>query len=125
VEQKLREHCVCGGYFNPEKTMFICDNTACKVWLHRDCLVEDILSKTYSRLVEGDNGTPDRKTNGIARTNGKKGKGKPRYKGVFEARIKEDGDEAPKAIIKDLRPSADPKTWEEAIQCPKCSTELQ
>jgi hypothetical protein len=24
-----------------------------------------------------------------------------------------------------LRPGADPKTWEEAIKCPKCSTELQ
>jgi hypothetical protein len=105
--------------------MFICDNTACKVWLHKECLIEDILTKTYSRLVEGDNGTPDTKTNGIARTNGKKTKGKSRYKGLFSARIKEEGDLAPKAVVTDHRPGADPKTWEEAIKCPKCLTELQ
>jgi hypothetical protein len=77
-------------------------------------------------LVEGENGTPDAKPNGIARTNGKKTKiGKNRSKGLFTASVKDDGDSAPKAIIKDLRPGADPKTWEEAIKCPKCSTELQ
>ena len=105
--------------------MFICDNTACKVWLHRECLTEDILAKTYSRLIEGENSTLDTKTNGIARTNGKKTKGKNKYKGLFTARIKDDGDSAPKAVITDLRPGADPRTWEDAIKCPKCSTELQ
>lgn len=105
--------------------MFICDNTECKVWLHKECIIDDILSKTYSRLIEGESGTPDTKPNGIARTNGKKTKGKNRHKGLFTATIKDDGDGAPIAIIKDLRPGADPKTWEEAIKCPKCSTELQ
>jgi len=123
---KLREHCICGGYFNPEKTMFICDNSSCKVWLHKECLIEDILAKTYSRLIEGQDDTLDGKTNGIARTNGKKIKGnKRRYKGLFTAKIKEEGEAQPKAVITDLRPGADPKTWEEAIKCPKCSTELQ
>lgn len=102
--------------------MFICDNTDCKVWLHKECLIEDILAKTYSRLVEGEDGT---QTNGIARTNGKKAKGKYKYKGLFTATIKEEGEAPPVAIIKDLRPGADPKTWEEPIKCPKCSTELQ
>jgi hypothetical protein len=106
--------------------MFICDNSSCKVWLHKECLIEDILAKTYSRLIEGEDDTPDGKTNGIARTNGKKSKGnKRRYKGLFTAKIKEEGEAQPKAVINDSRPGADPKTWEEAIKCPKCSTELQ
>jgi hypothetical protein len=105
--------------------MFICDNSSCKVWLHKECLIEDILAKTYSRLVEGETGTPDAKTNGIARTNGKKSKGKNRYKGLFTAKIKEEGEAQPKAVVTDLRLGADPKTWEEPIKCPKCSTELQ
>jgi len=101
--------------------MYICDNPSCKIWLHKECLVDDVASKTYDKLM-GDDATE--KTNGVARaTNGKKSKAK-RYKGIVSVTIKEEGDEKPKAIITDLRPGADPKTWEEPLNCPKCDTEL-
>lgn len=101
--------------------MFICDNSNCKVWLHKECLEEEILAKTYTRLVEGENGS---QTNGVARSNGKKTKSKPKYKGLFSARIQEIGDQPPVAVISDLRSGSDKKSWEESIKCPKCATEL-
>lgn len=103
--QKLREHCVCNGYFNPEIPMYICDNATCKVWLHDECLIDDVLTRTYKRLVEDD-------SNGVAKS--KKGKATvKRYKGVFKAKISQDGDAPPKVTITDLRPSAPTKSWDE------------
>lgn len=102
--------------------MYICDNPTCKIWLHKECLEEDVLAKTYTHLIEdGD----DTSTNGIARPNGKKSKTKSRYKGLFKSTIKDHGDAQPKVSLTDLRPGADPRTWEEVIKCPKCQTELQ
>jgi len=102
--------------------MYICDNPACKVWLHDECLVDDILSKTYKRLVEDVETTG---TNGVGKVNSRKGKAGKKYKGIFKATITQDGDQPPKAVITDLRPKAPQKTWEEPIACPKCSATLQ
>jgi hypothetical protein len=32
--------------------MMVCENEACKMWMHEECLIDDILTKTYKRLVE-------------------------------------------------------------------------
>ncbi|TVY84989.1 hypothetical protein LSUE1_G000347 [Lachnellula suecica] len=116
---KIREHCVCKGHFNPEVSMFICDNPTCKIWLHKACLIDDILKKTYEKLAAND---PE--INGTAKPNGKpRVKSKP-YEGKFSARIKDVEDSAPMIIIKDLRPGKESKEWEEEIFCPKCDTVL-
>lgn len=117
--QPLRKHCICNGYFNPEVTMYICDNPACKIWIHDNHLIDDILTKTFERVVLGDS-----KTNGATKPSAKKGKTPP-YKGAFKATIKEIADSPPMAHITDLRPGADPKAWDEAISCPKCDTPYQ
>lgn len=115
----LRKHCICDGYFNPDVAMYICDNPTCRTWLHKECLLDSILSKVYKAEV-----TEGAGTNGVAKPNGKRPKAKP-YKGIFSAVIKEEADVPPMAFITDLRPNADPKTWSESIACPKCDTVLQ
>ncbi|PVH88401.1 hypothetical protein DL98DRAFT_197592 [Cadophora sp. DSE1049] len=114
---QLRKHCLCGGYFNPEVTMYICDNQACKVWFHENHLIDDYLIKTYKRVVgEG--------TNGVAKSTNKKAK-TPLYKGTLKATIQEDSDGIPMVAVTDLRPGADPETWKERILCPKCETPFE
>lgn len=48
----LRRHCICHGYYNPDKTMYKCPNEDCGMWNHEECLIDAILDKTYKRLVE-------------------------------------------------------------------------
>ncbi|KAH8676833.1 hypothetical protein BGZ60DRAFT_267120 [Tricladium varicosporioides] len=116
---KIREHCICKGHFNPEVPMYICDNPQCNVWLHKPCLVDDILFKTYKKE------TPN-STNGVSRANSTKGKGKSKpYKNKFSADIEEERDGVPPMfLIKDLRPGHE-REWRERISCPSCDTELE
>ena len=48
----IREHCICHKYYNPDKTMYKCPHEDCGMWNHEECLVDEILDKTYRRLVE-------------------------------------------------------------------------
>ncbi|KAH7417119.1 hypothetical protein BKA64DRAFT_636499 [Cadophora sp. MPI-SDFR-AT-0126] len=114
---QLRKHCLCSGYFNPEVTMYICDNPACKVWFHENHLIDDYLIKTYKRVV-GDG------TNGVAKSTNKKAK-TPLYKGTLKATIQEDSDGIPRIVVTDLRPGSDPATWTERVLCPKCETPFE
>jgi hypothetical protein len=102
--------------------MFICDNPSCKIWLHKTCLIDDILKKTDKKLVG-----IEPETNGTAMSNGKPGRpGKNRtFEGKFSAKIKDLGDGPPTIVIKDLRPGQKSREWEEGIPCPKCDTVLQ
>ncbi|KAH8814983.1 hypothetical protein F5884DRAFT_158949 [Xylogone sp. PMI_703] len=50
----IKTHCICNGHSNPDSMMFVCDNDTCKIWLHPECLIDDILTKTYKKLVEGE-----------------------------------------------------------------------
>lgn len=49
---QIRMHCICRGYYNPDKTMYKCENNGCGMWNHEECLVAAVLEKTYKRLVE-------------------------------------------------------------------------
>lgn len=101
--------------------MEICDNPDCKVWLHEECLIDDVLRKTYERLVK-DSVDNDLSANGTLKLNGKKSKAP--YKGFFSAKIDaEDGHTS--VTIKDLRPNADPETWVESLSCLKCGVKLE
>jgi hypothetical protein len=106
--------------------MMICDNEDCKLWLHQECLIDDILTKTYERLVKDSEEAPD--TNGIARTNGKKGKSSRKiWKGLFEAKFTDSGEaEHTEVIITDLRNKTNgAKIWTERVACLKCGTVLE
>jgi len=48
----IRQHCICHKYYNPDKTMYKCPHDGCGTWNHEECLIEAILDKTYTRLVE-------------------------------------------------------------------------
>ncbi|KAL2064946.1 hypothetical protein VTL71DRAFT_4086 [Oculimacula yallundae] len=115
---QLREHCLCNGYFNPEVPMYICDNSACKIWFHENHLIDDYLTKTYEREVGND------VTNGAGKPAGKKSKS-PIYKTTFKAIMQENGDGSPKIVVTDLRKGAEPHMWEESLKCPKCDTPFE
>jgi hypothetical protein len=102
--------------------MEICDNPSCKVWLHEECLIDDILTKTYQRLVNNSVET-EVSTNGTSKANGKKSKGKP-YKGLFSAKIDAENGHT-SVTIKDLRPIAKPQSWVESVACLKCGSVLE
>jgi hypothetical protein len=102
--------------------MEICDNPSCKVWLHEECLIDNILTKTYQRLVKNTADT-EPSTNGTSKTNGKKSKAKP-YKGIFSAKIDAENGHT-SVIIKDLRPNANPQSWVESVACLKCGSVLE
>jgi len=42
--------CVCNTPANPDKKLLGCTDEACKKWMHEQCVLDDILKKTYSRL---------------------------------------------------------------------------
>ncbi|KAH8602536.1 hypothetical protein B0O99DRAFT_679531 [Bisporella sp. PMI_857] len=114
---QIREHCICNGHFNPEVAMEICDNPSCKVWLHEECIIDDVLTKTYNRLQE--NG----ETNGTSKP-GRKSKGKI-WKGKFSAKIKANGSSTTVEIT-DLRKDVIAlQPWEERIACLKCGSLLE
>jgi hypothetical protein len=123
IMQKIREHCVCGGHFNPDIPMDICENPDCKVWLHEQCIIDDVLEKTYAK----ENGTStEAETNGDSlKTSGKKGKtGSKPWTSKFTAKVNGD-DQPPTITITDLRSESEgPKSWTEAVECLKCKTPL-
>lgn len=105
--------------------MEICESPDCKVWLHEECIIDDVLTKVYKRLVE-DNSSAEPESNG-AKTNGKKPKANRKiWEGKFEGKIIPPADESDKTTITitDLRPDGD-GTWSERIPCPKCGTLLE
>jgi hypothetical protein len=102
--------------------MEICDNTSCQVWMHRECIFDDVLTKTYKRLVK-DSDSAEPGTNGASKPNGKKSKAKI-WKGIFQAKIKVEEDDHTLVEITDLRDGGlDP--WTEPVECLKCGTKLK
>jgi hypothetical protein len=35
---EIRRHCVCNGYYNPDRTMLKCPDPNCAIWNHQECL---------------------------------------------------------------------------------------
>jgi hypothetical protein len=117
---------VCGGHFNPEVAMEICENPSCKVWLHEQCIIDDALTKAYKRIVE-DSSSAEPDTNGAAsKTNGKRAKpSRKLWEGKFKGKLHPgDDSHATTITITDLRPDGQ-GTWSERIPCPKCGTLLE
>lgn len=104
--------------------MYICDNPNCNLWLHKQCLIDASLKKTYEKLVG-----KETETNGTAKANGKLGRPakKPAaaWVGKFSARIKDSEDGPPTIVIKDLRAGQASREWEEGIPCLECGEILQ
>ncbi|PBP22668.1 hypothetical protein BUE80_DR006601 [Diplocarpon rosae] len=104
----LKQRCTCNGYYNPDVDMMICDNPQCKIYFHRNHLVDDILKKVYDREIGEAKGNP-----------AGKGKGRILWKGKFKATIEYPDVGTPEAVIDDLRPDKK-RTWNEPILCPVC-----
>ncbi|KAF8245905.1 BAH-domain-containing protein, partial [Wilcoxina mikolae CBS 423.85] len=45
----IRQHCRCHKYYNPDHLMVGCPNTKCKIWLHEQCILDDIKRKVLER----------------------------------------------------------------------------
>ncbi|KAI9835208.1 MAG: hypothetical protein M1819_002578 [Sarea resinae] len=59
LSQKLssvRRHCICKGYYNPDKMLIGCPNPDCKKWLHKECILADARKRSYDRLVKSEAG---------------------------------------------------------------------
>lgn len=102
----------------------ICDNSECKFWMHEECLIDHILTKTYERAVE--DGSDEADTNGGAAE--KRNFGRKIRRGKFEATIHtEDSAEGSHATvtITDTRiNSKGPKSRTERVACLRCGSLL-
>jgi hypothetical protein len=124
--------------------MIGCNNPNCKKWLHEECIVEDVLRKTYQRLVLKEEVTEAISPPNVKSSSGANGTKNP-WDGLFRAKIK-NKDKIATAIITDLREEDDengeeskedtsvddeqdnekhPKTWKEDIRCLVCHEKIQ
>ncbi|KAI9802212.1 MAG: hypothetical protein M1825_002933 [Sarcosagium campestre] len=135
--QDLTTYCVCRKFHNPDTELIRCSNPHCTMWLHRDCILDDVLAKTHKRITSG---SPDPALDTPGKDNdtrpgSESGDGAPPWKNLFSARLEfrnESGDaeSKPKVLISDLRGESDfddssgigkgLKTWEEDIVCLQC-----
>lgn len=107
--------------------MMVCDNEACKLWMHEECLIDDILTKTHERLVE--DGCEKAETNGASNSAAKSGKPRRKiWEGEFDAKFHtvDTGSGSQSTVtITDLRDNPEgPKPWTERIACFKCESLL-
>jgi hypothetical protein len=122
-------YCICKHYYNPDKLMVSCPNTACNKWLHADCLVDGILTEKCKPLNEAKTGEAERMF--IEKRKTKKRKivlVKKPYEGVFSAEIiGGEGTDPPQVQITDLRIDVEhaSRKWTEAIVCPECSMKIE
>ncbi|KAI9769343.1 MAG: hypothetical protein M1840_004044 [Geoglossum simile] len=98
---KVREHCICRRSHNPDSLMIGCNNPDCKKWLHEECIAEDVLRKTYQRLVLKEEVTEATVPPNVRSSSGANGTKNP-WDGLFQAKIK-NKDKIARAIIADLR----------------------
>ncbi|EHL03588.1 hypothetical protein M7I_0229 [Glarea lozoyensis 74030] len=76
----IREHCICKGHYNPDVPMYICDNAECKIWLHKQCLIDHTLTKEFEKINLASGSTSNSK--------GRSTKTKP-YAGVLSGKPEE------------------------------------
>lgn len=122
----LPVYCLCNGHYNPDVREYehICDNKACQILYHPQCLVEDALAKKYYEEYP-QNGTGPR-ANGAKPKDKKKKGGKSKekiYSKTFNGQLVHDHDEQTPPMIKitDMR-SNPPTEILQRVTCPKCST---
>lgn len=75
---ELRKHCRCLQPHNPDRTMFQCKRSDCLTWNHDECLIEDILDRTW--LIYEKEGTLDLIENGNAKGGDHEGGASLRHK---------------------------------------------
>jgi hypothetical protein len=105
--------------------MMMCDNEECKVWMHEECLIDDILTKTYEKVVEECSEEAD--THVAVKPTSKKGKSeRRRWKGKLNAKFytddTADSSNTRVTITHRRSNSKGPKTWIERVACLKCGS---
>lgn len=131
--QEIRKHCACGSFYNPDRTLIGCSNESCKVWMHEECVVYDVLGKVYARLVPEDASsaksavTTNEASGKTSKSSAKRVskaatvslKKRP-WEGKFTASIDtQKAGVAGKVTVTDER-GQDPETWTETVLCLKC-----
>ena len=119
-----------------------CSNEDCKIWLHKECILRDVLSRVYKRLTseETSNGGTKRKTPTKPAKSSVSPPAKPKqdpWEGMLKAQLSNKGkpEVAPKVVITDLgvgRTSTNGSTpkgtkrkaWEEDIFCLACKEKI-
>ncbi|RDW78097.1 hypothetical protein BP5796_05949 [Coleophoma crateriformis] len=112
----VRLHCVCDQPYNPDTTLLGCENPMCHIWLHKECILDDILTKTHDRLIGPLDDEQKRKL-------AKSKTSKKCYTGKFKADFKGDA-MVPDVTITDIRKGQNGNTWTEAVYCPKCGFDM-
>ncbi|KAI9812406.1 MAG: hypothetical protein M1827_004637 [Pycnora praestabilis] len=127
----LRPRCVCKQPYNPDKFLIGCSNKGCKLWLHTDCVLDDVLTRVSERLV-GDTNGHDSKTRGKGGRGRKSLQKDPHksYEGLFEAQISQEDEEGTvdRVIVTDIRTTeegAPAPSWAEDIICLNCHKEIK
>lgn len=129
----IRSHCVCGEYYNPDRTMVKCPSPKCGIWNHQECLEEMTLAQTYARLVSDHNPVKSNKKRSSASKMVQLKSAllkTPRehpapWTGVLKAEIfvsEKSGGET-LVTITDRR-AQNPEVWTEAISCLRCGTTI-
>jgi hypothetical protein len=105
--------------------MMMCDNEECKLLMHEECLIDDILTEKYKKVVE--EGSEGADAHGAVRQTSKKGKSERRtWQGELDAKFHTDDTSNTTVTITHLRSnSKGPKTWTEGVACLKCGSLLR
>jgi hypothetical protein len=106
--------------------MMICDNKDCKFWMHEECLIDAILTRTYLKIVgNGDQAAANNVSIPVARESKR---GRKIWKGTFGAKIDTDSASGNHSImaITDLRHGPEGlNSWVERLACLKCESLLE
>lgn len=98
--------------------MYICDNPACAIWLHKVCLTEYSLSEAFTKLK------PELDTDALV---GKKNlkANKPIYSTILAGAIEpaESQGAELKITVRDLK-KGHKRTWFERVKCPLCKKKI-
>lgn len=118
-----------------------CSNADCRIWLHKECILKDVLSRVHSRVVGeetvevGKTSRKSRKSNPSTTTNTMQAPGSDPWEGLFDAKLVNKGGRH-KVVVTDLRGggSSNPspkasrqsqgKAWEEEIHCLRCKEKI-
>lgn len=120
--------------------MFMCDRMGCEIWLHEECLLDDVLRETFAvhsktklpQLVGADEDSltfrsPSSKSTKATTKSVAQADSKKIYEGRFTGDIIQESDSKPMVHITDLRAQANGpnRNWDEHLFCLKCRQRLE
>ncbi len=121
--------------------MVCCDNEKCGLWLHEECILKDVLRRTYERVSAKEAVKEDVNAVGSERPRKKRKKAsdKDPWSGILEATLNKGELDAPLRVIitrlrgdvkkvksKKAAANGAPLTsWEESVRCLGCGETIE